>query len=383
VTGSSRLELERKYEVKMATTKKRKNNPSCANIVSPRSSPTTNIDNAEDDNINSSRKASTVQDKVTQPLLCPITHALMVDPVLAEDGHTYERSSIELWLTNNPTSPLVPNKRLKASNLITLRIVQETVKALVETGAVDDTLTETWKQKTKELDLVKAKDLYDEGSILDAAKLGLPEAQGKVSDWYYFGRNGMEKDFGASLEWARKAAEGGDRVGQFRLACINDTGIQGKLSVDKSQAISWYEKAANQGCINSMNNLSFEMVGSKLYRNYQKAAFWSEKGANKNNIGCLLIIGVLTHEGKGVTKCHKTAREWFEKAVNIMNEIEGTGKEVKEVWLIAAFMLGKMMVRGEGGSEDFIGGITLIEKAASKGLHIAKECLKSIAEGLF
>ena len=37
--------------------------------------------------------------------VCPITQALMDDPVLATDGHTYERRAIEAWLARRLTSP--------------------------------------------------------------------------------------------------------------------------------------------------------------------------------------------------------------------------------------------------------------------------------------
>ena len=36
---------------------------------------------------------------VPEELLCPISHEVMVDPVLAADGHAYERMHIEEWLT--------------------------------------------------------------------------------------------------------------------------------------------------------------------------------------------------------------------------------------------------------------------------------------------
>ena len=38
--------------------------------------------------------------------LCPILHAPFREPVVAEDGHTYERSAIEHWLRDHNTSPL-------------------------------------------------------------------------------------------------------------------------------------------------------------------------------------------------------------------------------------------------------------------------------------
>ncbi|ETV94706.1 hypothetical protein, variant 1 [Aphanomyces invadans] len=55
--------------------------------------------------------------------VCPITHDVMVDPVVASDGHSYERTSITQWFRSNSTSPitnavvhhkhLVPNHALK------------------------------------------------------------------------------------------------------------------------------------------------------------------------------------------------------------------------------------------------------------------------------
>jgi Mg-chelatase subunit ChlD len=57
--------------------------------------------------------------------ICPITTTLMVDPVLAVDGHSYERTAIEKWFKNHPAgdrggrvlSPMT-NKPLKSLNLI-------------------------------------------------------------------------------------------------------------------------------------------------------------------------------------------------------------------------------------------------------------------------
>ncbi|KAL0048081.1 hypothetical protein WJX82_007291 [Trebouxia sp. C0006] len=36
---------------------------------------------------------------------CPITKAVMVEPVIAADGHTYERAAMQHWLQHHPTSP--------------------------------------------------------------------------------------------------------------------------------------------------------------------------------------------------------------------------------------------------------------------------------------
>ena len=63
-------------------------------------------------------------DDAPKHLLCPITCELMLHPVVAPDGHTYERTAIERWLAKKRTSPmtaapmgsggLVPNHALKS-----------------------------------------------------------------------------------------------------------------------------------------------------------------------------------------------------------------------------------------------------------------------------
>jgi hypothetical protein len=39
-------------------------------------------------------------------LICPITHKIFQDPVLAGDGHVYERPAIIKWIQANGTSPI-------------------------------------------------------------------------------------------------------------------------------------------------------------------------------------------------------------------------------------------------------------------------------------
>lgn len=60
--------------------------------------------------------------KMRDEFICPITYELMRDPVVASDGHTYEKAAIEKWLKSHQTSPrngepmgpiLIPNINVK------------------------------------------------------------------------------------------------------------------------------------------------------------------------------------------------------------------------------------------------------------------------------
>ena len=46
-----------------------------------------------------------VEEEMPVEFVCPITLAGLVDPVVAADGHTYEREAILRWFRSNATSP--------------------------------------------------------------------------------------------------------------------------------------------------------------------------------------------------------------------------------------------------------------------------------------
>ena len=45
------------------------------------------------------------EDEPPDEFTCPITQELMQDPVVAADGHTYERAAIAEWIVRRTTSP--------------------------------------------------------------------------------------------------------------------------------------------------------------------------------------------------------------------------------------------------------------------------------------
>lgn len=55
--------------------------------------------------------------RLTINLECPISLTRMVDPVVAADGHTYDRACIEEWFQRSDTSPMT-NERMVNKNLV-------------------------------------------------------------------------------------------------------------------------------------------------------------------------------------------------------------------------------------------------------------------------
>ncbi|CAI5992410.1 unnamed protein product [Closterium sp. NIES-64] len=60
-------------------------------------------------------------------LFCPITQEMMVNPVLAADGHTYEQEAIKSWLETSDMSPMT-NQKLPSKDLVPNHAVRSMIQ---------------------------------------------------------------------------------------------------------------------------------------------------------------------------------------------------------------------------------------------------------------
>jgi len=81
------------------------------------------------------RKAEQMVADSVDSVLCPIGRALMREPVMATDGHTYERAEIEKWFAKSNKSPktLLPlSSKELTSNYSMRSLIQELVDAKLQ-----------------------------------------------------------------------------------------------------------------------------------------------------------------------------------------------------------------------------------------------------------
>ena len=45
---------------------------------------------------------------IPESILCPITQEIRTEPVIDNEGNSYEKKAIYNWLENNNTSPITP-----------------------------------------------------------------------------------------------------------------------------------------------------------------------------------------------------------------------------------------------------------------------------------
>ncbi len=114
------------------------------------------------------------------------------------------------------------------------------------------TMSEPYYKPCRELDLCNEliEKYYQTGQFekcfdghLALAEQGYPLAECQVGYFYYEGL-GVEKNLAKAVHWTRRAADHGDRDGQYNLGWFHEEAIG--VERDREQAVFWYRKAALQ-----------------------------------------------------------------------------------------------------------------------------------------
>lgn len=96
-------------------------------------------DGAIDEDVDHEKLDKTIgdmPDTLSKPLMCPITQRVMLYPVVASDGHTYDKPAIERWLMTNEKSPLT-GKKLKDKSLRCNHNIRSLVSAFIDKKKIE------------------------------------------------------------------------------------------------------------------------------------------------------------------------------------------------------------------------------------------------------
>ena len=111
-----------------------------------------------------------------------------------------------------------------------------------------------------------------------------------------------EQQVTVDLEGLQRNAQAGDRVAQYNLGVLHDTGQHG-VPLDKTKAAHWYRKSAEQGYENAQYNLGvLYLRGEGVQQDRAAALHWIGLAAEQLNpaaIAALEKLGVRKPEPAG------------------------------------------------------------------------------------
>ena len=245
------------------------------------------------------KKHKTAINDAVDELLCPITLALPLDPVNAQDGRVYERTAIEGWFARN-------------------RSTNGTCKSPITGDQIGTTLTPALCLKNMIEKMVKSGALSGE----------------KVGAWR------KQLDGQVEVEAMRRKAEAGDADAMYRLGRWNTDGRKG-LPVDNLNAFRWFAQAAEKGHVKALGYVGYMYLdgGKGVEKCPLLAMHYLSRAAELGNEHSCYVLGwTFSHGCEGIPKNEKLARQWYTKIVSSSLGHKNVSEHRREAaweWLLA------------------------------------------------
>ncbi|KAK3833600.1 MAG: hypothetical protein J3R72DRAFT_230870 [Linnemannia gamsii] len=219
------------------------------------------------------------------------------------------------------------------------------------TSELANIMTRAEKEEDHDEEDIEA--MSDQGYVDHWIKLGYAHQHGLV---------GISQDFSEAIKWYQMAADRGSAQAQSNIGSMYEEGHG--VTQDFSKAVMWYRKAAAQEYAAAQCNLGgMYMVGTGVTQDYAKAAYWIRKSAVQGEKAAQCRLAMMYQLGIGVTKNYAKALEWCQKSA-IQGDVD------------AQYNLGLMFLNGEGTSKDLTKALEWWSKAASQGHTEAKRLHK-------
>lgn len=198
---------------------------------------------------------------IAEEFVCPITHALPTDPVIAEDAIVYDRKAIQEWLAEHSTSPTTTHRIGK--RLLPARAVKNSIRKLLdESVCLDRVILGDWpKYMAKEEKVLEHSKKAEAGSINSIRYLAEKYAKGNIY---------LKKDMHEAKRYALKGA-----MPPFRDSMCSY--MYGKYETSFDTKVFWMQKSghalgtvdasllyAENGCVDEASLLLSDITETSL-----------------------------------------------------------------------------------------------------------------------
>ena len=229
--------------------------------------------------------------------------------------------------------------------------------------------------------------------LKEEAERGDPSAQKRVGDCYFFG-NGVEEDKSEAVAWYKKSANQKNAEAQL---CLGNWYLYGNgVELDKSEATKWFRKAAKQGLPEAQYKFALRYAnGDGVDEDQSEAVKWCRKAAEQGYADAQHKLGLHYATGDGIDEDKSEARKWWRKAAeqgNVLaqtslgssyvtekNESEGVEwyrKAAEQGYAQAQYELGVLYNYGKSEIIERDEAIKWLTKAAHQGHQEASKALK-------
>ena len=181
--------------------------------------------------------------------------------------------------------------------------------------------------KAGDTDAPRSEEKYRKmAASLQKAEAGDAEAQAILARGFMelgnsLSQAGPGKDYEESVKWAKRAVDQGNGDAMWTLALAYQHGRG--VDEDMDTAIEYYTKGAEIENAACMHSLGCEYMNGQNIKKDKKKGFELFKAAAEQGYGLAMRdLGFCYQFAKGCTGNMKTALEWYEKALEVLNDSE-------------------------------------------------------------
>lgn len=270
---------------------------------------------------------------------CPLTKRIMADPVVADDGFTYERAALEKHFKTSQLSPVTqePISRAVVENITLLKAIYEHVKTCAEPVQLAwKNHRTTVKERRLREEKREAKELFENKDYEKAADKGSVKAQNYLGNLYF-----EQEEYAAAKVWYELAAE------QEDVDAIYWMGVVCEKLGEPDEALEWYLKCLDTVIIAPTNLANLYKAKGDL-----AAAFkYFMHGAKKGYACNMRDVAESYSGGVGVPADAAEAGKWYRKAA-------------EKGCTHSRYEMGRRHVNGIGGPVSLSEGLRFMELAA-------------------
>ena len=250
------------------------------------------------------------------------------------EGNSYKSEDVEAITAGLTKVEIIEEKWDGETYYLKAKIDADTTRVLNELKK-----SKNYKSKEKEDQLAALKDMQRK---LKESREKITKLRSKLAQV-----NGSEKE---SL-----AVQYTDSVEEILLSEMAVKGYTFSQQGQFENAAFWYRKAANKGYANAQYNLGvLYSKGRGVEKNYKQAAAWYLKAANQGYTNAQFNLGVIYSKGQGVEQSNQQSAAWYHKAA-----------ENGDVY--SQYNLGDMYFIGQGVEQSYQKSAAWYRKAAEQG----------------
>lgn len=168
-----------------------------------------------------------------------------------------------------------------------------------------------------------------------------------------------------------EAAKRGDREAQNEVGFMYANGESSPQNLD--EALKWIRKSAAQGFVSAQHNLGEHYDrGLGVPQDFEEARKWYVRAAEQNFAPSLACLAVLYYQGKGGPVDQEKALDCYKRVCELGLDC---GLDIGAV-ASAYYMVGRMLLEGQGSPVDEVEGIKYLKKSRQYGYQGAHDFLR-------